>query len=259
MGEHEMKITFLGVGEACDPLYPNTSLLVQSEIAGQARQLLLDCGFTTPHIYFYACADAESLDALWISHFHGDHFFGVPLLLLRFWEMERRKPLFIVGPAGVKRKILQALDLAYPNFGAKMHFPLLFREAEPETSVEVAGFQWRTAAGLHSQRALALRLSDNAHALFYSGDGRPTPATEELAAGCDLAVHEAFRFDDETPGHGSVRGCLDFAARTGVRSLALLHVQREERFRLRDRIEARCRREAGCRVWLPEPGESVVL
>jgi len=254
-----MKITFLGVGEACDPLYPNTSLLVESVIGGQERQVLLDCGFTTPHLYFSACAEADCLDALWISHFHGDHFFGVPLLFLRLWEMDRRKPLFVLGPAGVKAKIRQALDLAYPNFGAKMHYPLLFREAEPDVCLEAAGFQWRTAAGLHSQRALALRLEDGERALFYSGDGRPTPATENLVRGCDVAVHEAFRLADETPGHGSVRGCLDFARRTGVPALALLHIQREERLRRHQEIEVAIRRHPPCRVWLPEPGESLAV
>ena len=254
-----MKITFLGVGEACDPLLPNTSLLVESEIAGQERQVLLDCGFTTPHLYFWNCGGADRLDALWISHFHGDHFFGVPLLLLRFWEMERRKPLFIHGPAGVEGKVRQALDLAYPNFNVKMHYPLLFREAEPETPLEAGGFQWRTAVGLHSQRALALRLEDGVRALFYSGDGRPTPATEALALGCDLVVHEAFRLEGDTPGHGSVRGCLDFAARTGVPALALLHIQREERLLQRQGIESCLRGVSGCRVWLPETGETVEL
>lgn len=188
-----MKVTFLGVGEACDPLYPNTSLLVEPKAGGQGRQILLDCGFTVPHLYCSFRPTAEDLEAVWVSHFHGDHFFGVPLLLLRLWELERRKPLFVLGPAGVEAKVRQALDLAYPNFAAKMHYPLLFREVEPGVQVEVAGYQWRTAAGMHSQRALALRLEDGEHALFYSGDGRPTPATEKLAAGCGLVVHEAFQ------------------------------------------------------------------
>jgi len=255
-----MKVTFLGVGEACDPLYSNTSLLVQSEAAGHDRQLLLDCGFTVPHHYFRLQPMAEDLDAVWISHFHGDHFFGLPLLLLRLWEMDRRKPLYIMGPAGVEVKVRQALDLAYPNFGAKMHYPLLFREVEPGVKVEAAGCQWRTAVGVHSQRALALRLDDVVHSLFYSGDGKPTLATEELATGCDLVVHEAFRLCGDTHGHGSIHGCLEFAAKTGVGKLALLHIQREERLLSLNEIEACLLRQTlPCKVWLPEPGETCLL
>ncbi|MDH3392434.1 MAG: MBL fold metallo-hydrolase [Desulfobulbaceae bacterium] len=252
-----MKVTFLGVGEACDPMYPNTSLLVEPTTGGQGRQLLLDCGFTVPHLYYGLRPMAEGLDAVWISHFHGDHFFGVPLLLLRLWELERRKPLFVLGPAGVEARVRQVLDLAYPNFAAKMHYPVIFREVEPGNHVEVCGYTWQTAIGMHSQRALALRLEDGEHALFYSGDGRPTAATEELAKGCGLGVHEAFRLSGETPGHGSIHGCLEFAARTGLTALALLHIQRQERFLLQSEIET-CFAQAdpACKVWLPEPGES---
>ena len=255
-----MKVTFLGVGEACDPMYPNTSLLVESETSVEERQLLLDCGFTVPHQYFSSHPIAENLSAVWISHFHGDHFFGIPLLLLRLWELERRKPLYILGPAGVKAKVIQALDLAYPNFSTKIHYPLFFREIEPGVQVEVAGYQWRTAAGLHSQRALALRLDDGENVLFYSGDGRPTTATDELAKGCGLAVHEAFHLAGETFGHGSVEGCIDFASRVGLSHLALLHIQRDERLHKRSEIEACIEQSASsCKVWMPEPGESFVL
>lgn len=255
-----MKVTFLGVGEACDPIFPNTSLLVESVTARAGRQLLLDCGFTVPHQYFKIHPKAEELAAVWISHFHGDHFFGIPLLLMRLWELDRRKPLYILGPSGVKGKVMQTLDLAYPNFSSKMHFPLFFREVEPGVQVEVAGHQWRTAAGLHSQRALALRLDAGGKALFYSGDGRPTPATEELAYGCDLAVHEAFNMAGDTPGHGSIRGCLDFALRVGLGNLALLHIQRDERMLKRDQITSYLEKSAvGCKVWLPEPGEIFIV
>lgn len=255
-----MKVTFLGVGEACDSLYPNTSLLVQSKMGGHGRQLLLDCGFTVPHQYFASQPGAGDLDAVWISHFHGDHFFGIPLLLMRLWEMERRKPLYILGPAGVKTKVRQALDLAYPNFAARMHYPLQFREVEPGVMVEVAGFQWRTAVGLHSQRALALRLDNSEQSFFYSGDGRSTRASEELANGCALAVHEAYSLAGDTPGHGSIKGCLEMAARIGLPSLALLHIQRGERLLAHREIETYLARSLStCKVWLPEPGETVTL
>ena len=108
-----MEIQFLGVGEACDEEHPNTSLLVTTSKGGS---FLLDCGFTTPHIYFGLHRQVDELDAVWISHFHGDHFFGIPLLLLRFWEMGREKRLIIAGQDGVKEKVHSAMELAYPGF-----------------------------------------------------------------------------------------------------------------------------------------------
>jgi ribonuclease BN (tRNA processing enzyme) len=93
-----MQIHFLGVGEACDGNQPNTSILLKPDIEDTAGRILLDCGFSVPHQYFSLDPSPEELEILWISHFHGDHFLGTPLLLLWFWEMGRQKSLHILGP-----------------------------------------------------------------------------------------------------------------------------------------------------------------
>jgi ribonuclease BN (tRNA processing enzyme) len=251
---HHMKIHFLGVGEACDARCPNTSLLVT---AGNGRRFLLDCGFTVPHLYFAVSLDPDELDALWISHFHGDHFFGVPLLLLRFWEMGRRKKLVIAGPREVREKIAAAMELAYPDFMARLMYHLEFVEIEPGDGRDIAGTGWRTAENVHSERCLALCIDDGGHRIFYSGDGRPTRETAALARGCDLIVHEAFRLGEEVDNHGSVRGCLEFAGRAGVRHLALVHVQRTCRETAQQTVAGLVR--DGLHVFLPEPGELFCL
>ena len=251
------EVEFIGVGEACDPDYPNTSLLLKDQ-AGQGR-ILLDCGFTTPHRYFKDCSDPEVLQALWISHFHGDHFFGVPLLLLRFWETGRRNPLHILGPQGVEEKIYQAMDLAYPNLMKKIHFPLHYQEVEPGFSRSAAGLTWNTAENEHSERSLAVRIEDNEKALFYSGDGRPTPETLGLASGSDLVVHEAFRLSGATPGHGNVQACIDFTQKSGANNLALIHINRDERADRLTEIQETIRKTDNLHIFLPEPGDCYIL
>ena len=250
-----MKVHFLGVGEACDPERFNTSLLVVS--GSNSHYILLDCGFTTPHRYFADCFDANQLDALWISHFHGDHFFGVPLLLLRFWEMGRTKPLLLAGPCGVQAKIEMALDLAYPSFLGKLQYAVQYREIEDGGSLQAAGFLWQVAATEHSQPCLALKLSGGGRSLFYSGDGRPTVASASLAQGCTLVVHEAYRVAGQTANHGSLAGCLDLAHQAGCEKLAIVHVAHYEREK--EEIH-RVLRESGVPgVFLPEPGEMLSL
>ena len=113
------------------------------------------------------------------------------------------------------------------------------------------------AANVHSQRSLALRLEADGRSLFYSGDGRPTPATTALASGCDLAVHEAFRLHEDSEGHGSVRRCLDFSREAGVGRLALVHMAWTERRRERDLADLLG--QAQGRVIMPEAGEEVRL
>ncbi|MFZ5764829.1 MAG: MBL fold metallo-hydrolase [Thermodesulfobacteriota bacterium] len=250
-----MDILFLGVGEACDDRYANTSLLVKG--AGGVT-FLLDCGFSVPHLFFAECCDADALDAVWLSHFHGDHFFGMPLLLLRLWEMGRTRSLLILGPPGVKEKVVAAMELAYPNFLPRLAFPLTWLPFVPGREREIGGCCWSCAENDHSQPSLSLRITDGASTLFYSGDGRPTPASAKLATGCDLIVHEAFWVDEEAEGHGSVVGSINFAVQAAARRLALVHLNRKyRRFRrqaIDDLIAA-----AALPVFLPEPGDMVSL
>ncbi|MGV1099355.1 MBL fold metallo-hydrolase [Thiovibrio sp. JS02] len=255
-----MKIHFLGVGEACDPVCFNTSLLVAARSGANTHYILLDCGFTTPHRYFLDYPLADQLDALWISHFHGDHFFGLPLLLLRFWEMGRTKPLLMVGPAGLREKVELALDLAYPAFGSRLQFPLQYLTAAPDLpSFPAAGCSWRFARVEHPQSALALRLSAGGKSLYYSGDGRPTPESLKLATGCDLVVQEAYRAEEETPNHGSVGASVRFAGRAGAKMLALVHVAHHERARAKAGMAELSAHDPALTILLPEPGARLEL
>ena len=252
-----MKIHFLGVGEACDPERFNTSLLIVS--GSKKHYILLDCGFTTPHRYFADCSDPDQLDALWISHFHGDHFFGIPLLLLRFWEMGRIKPLLLVGPDGLQEKVEMALDLAYPAFGRKLRYPLQYLPVAEGVFFKAAGFCWQTAAMDHSQPCLAVRVTSAGKSLLYSGDGRPTGAVVDLARGCDLVVHEAYSVSGQTLGHGSVEGCLALARQAGCAKLALVHVNRLERELAASELRKLSPPGGVPKLFLPEAGETLIL
>lgn len=251
-----MRVTFLGVGEACDAWQPNTALLVEAGQQAKTYYILCDCGFTTPHRYFQLCDDGEQLDAVWISHFHGDHFFGLPLLLLRFWEMGRRRPLRILGQRGIENKVAAAMELAFPSFMGKLRYPVDYGVVEPGRPQTVDGIRWATAENDHSQRALAVRIEAD-RVLYYSGDGRPTAAAATLAAGCDLLVHEAFRYAEDTPSHGSVVACLDFAGRAEAQALALVHVERTVRRLQKPAIIRALEETRTFRAFLPESGEVV--
>ncbi|MCF6187960.1 MAG: MBL fold metallo-hydrolase [Desulfobulbaceae bacterium] len=220
-----MEVHFLGVGEACDSRHGNTSALVT---AGGCK-ILLDCGFSVPHRFFGICKDPDCLEYIWISHFHGDHFFGLPLLLLRFWEMGRTRRLQLIGQERLQEKTMTVLELAYPGFAKKLSFPLQFHSVQPGITLELEQLKFQTTPTTHSQANLGLLLDDGRKRLYYSGDGRPTAEVIRLAHGCDLALHEAFTWEDSIPNHGSVTGCLQLMEKAGIKQLALLHIERKTR------------------------------
>ena len=248
-----MEITFLGVGEAFDENLPNTSMLIRTQYHKKPVTVLLDCGYSVPPRFWQLGLDAENLDAIWISHFHADHAFGLPPLLVRFWEEKRKKDLYFLGQKGIESFVLKCLDLAYPSFLPRLEFSLRFVEVEPGEPVTALGMSWRTAVNDHPQRDLALRLDAEGTSLLYSGDGRPTSETKTLATGVDLIVHEAFHLSKNIPGHGTIAGCLDMARTSKAKRLALVHIQRDVRRYGFDEIKELVNSVKDFEIFIPEP------
>lgn len=94
------------------------------------------------------CPEPDRLEAIWISHFHGDHFFGLPALLARFWQTKRKSPLLLIGQQGTAEIVTQTLGPAYLFFAQKIEYDL--------------------------RKDLAVRVGKGGKSVFYSGDGMPT-------------------------------------------------------------------------------------
>jgi ribonuclease BN (tRNA processing enzyme) len=197
------------------------------------------------------------LDAIWISHFHADHAFGLPALLVRFWEEKRKGVLNILGQKGIESFVRSCLDLAYPKFNQRNAHPLRFTEVEPGEVVRVLDLSWSTAVTDHSQKNLALRVDSGDKSLFYSGDGRPTVDSIALANKVQLVIHEAFQLSAEVPGHGTVGACLEMAKACGTNRLALVHLQRRVRQEQLGEIKKLAASIEDLEVVVPEPGDCV--
>jgi ribonuclease Z len=253
-----MRVTFVGVGEAFDDSVPNTSLFLAGLTGGTRATVLLDCGFTAASAFF-ACptlseADREEgPDAVWLSHFHGDHFFGLPWLVARLHEAGRTRELPVFGGPDVAGRVWSVLDLAYPHLREKLGFAVRPVAVADGEAFSLAGLPARAAATEHGAPCLAVRLETEYGAFFYSGGGRCGPACRDLASGCALAVFEAYAMEAGTVGHGSVEEALNLAGEAWVEALALVHVRRSLR-RERGEDLRRALAQAPLRAFLPEPG-----
>ena len=249
-----MEIFFIGVGEACDSFHGNSSSLV---ITDCGKRILLDCGFSVPRHYFRSFAEAPELDYIWISHFHGDHFMGLPQLFLRMWQMGRTRPLPIVSQHGVADKVRQCLELAFPGFEKKLSFALEFYSLRNEDTASLGGLSWSTIQTRHSQYNLGLLLGDANTTMYFSGDGRATDQVRELVQGCDCIIHESFTIKDTYPYHGSITSSMALADAAGVNRLVLVHLDQDVRRNEHKLINAMVRQRPG--TLLPVAGDMLSL
>lgn len=250
-----MRVTFAGVGEAFDELLPNTSLLVETG----SSSVLLDCGFSAPSAFWRVAEKPLDLDVIYISHFHGDHYFGIPALLVRMVEEGRKKRLTIAGPPGIEPNIVHLVEMAYSNAMSRAQFEIFYIECDPGEDFKHAGFRFRFAMGDHPMPCQGIRLDADGKSMFYSGDGKPTMGTRELAADCDLVVLESYYLDQDAVGHGSVDSTLEFAREARAGSCALVHVSRAVRHGRKIDIQARLDDAADLNAFMPEPGDSVEI
>lgn len=175
------------------------------------------------------------VDAVLLSHLHGDHFGGVAFLILEFcYEAPRDRPLLVVGPPGTERRVFELYHALYDDMrGKALPFELRFLEMVDGGVQDVVDARVESFRVPHQETAVSLgfRVRANGTAVTYSGDTAWTPDLLRHSRGTDLFVCECTTFDSHVPRH--VR-YLDIAAnRHSFDSgrLLLTHLGREMRAR----------------------------
>ena len=245
------RLTFLGVGDAVNPSGANTSLLYHG-----TRTLLLDCGPAIASVAFRALADPNQLDALWISHQHADHCFGLPTLLLMLRQSRRSKALEVLGGPGSTAILRQLLDIGYPGaFRASKCFPIHFSEISPSQAHYFADLRLTTAQTQHGVACHALRIDAAGHCLCFSSDGKLNDATLGLYREADLVVHECQSVEVASINHSQLAELQPLFSVANARQLALVHCSSHERAA----VAERSRLLFGARAFVPKPGDTINL
>jgi ribonuclease BN (tRNA processing enzyme) len=248
-----MKVIFLGVGEAFDETLPNNSHLILSE-----THLLLDCGYAAPGQVWKYQADQSFIDAIYISHTHADHYFGIPPLLTRMWEEKRKKPLTIISPQGTTATVKELIEFGYRGISDKFEFPVHYREADETQNVIVNELELSFARTEHPAHNHAVKISDGRHSVCYSGDGMFLEKTEHLYRNADLVIHEAYLFDTKIPNHACITDLLQMAVKNNIKCLALTHLQREFRKKEIATLRQRLSKEK-VKIIFPQPLAEYIL
>lgn len=236
-GVSALRLTFLGTGDAwVSGGAGNSALLAEHD----GRRLLVECGPTVPLALAKLGLVARDLDGVLVTHRHGDHLGGLPLLLLAADAAGSPRELPIVGPPGLGEQVLAVARALYPD--GRLDFAFARHETlVPGARTILAGFAVEALAVHHMSPTfvcLGYRVSAGGRSFAYTGDAGPRSDLEALARGVDVLVTEctlaASPENKPDRGHTSVDDVRERLVRAGAGRLALTHLSREARERARE-------------------------
>jgi ribonuclease BN (tRNA processing enzyme) len=191
-----MRVQFAGSGDAFGSGGRYQTCI---HLSGGGQVLLADCGATSLTALRAQGLDPGAVGAVALTHLHGDHFGGLPFLILDGQFTRRTAPLLVAGPPGTGDRLAQAMENLFPgSSGVRRRFALHVTElATDGTPVEIGPATVRGWQVEHPSGAppLALRIDLGGASFAYSGDTQWTPTLAVAARDADLFVAEAYTYD----------------------------------------------------------------
>lgn len=194
-----MELTFLGSGNA----FAQGGRYWSSFLAD--KRYLFDASPTLlPHLKRLQ-VPLTDIEVVFITHFHGDHFMGLPFLFLEYvYLSERKHDLFIVGPPGVERKIEEFARQCYPEVTREAGYRRRYTEARPGTDLFVNEIKFQAFPMNHvrdSLQCFGYRVNLGDRTLSYTGDTMFCEEIFQLAEGADVLVLDCTYSRGSGPEH----------------------------------------------------------
>jgi ribonuclease Z len=217
-----MRVTFLGTAGS----WPTKDRSASAIALDTERELvLLDCGEGTQRQFFQSSASFMRVRRVFITHFHGDHFLGLPGLIQSMGLNNRTEPLDIYGPPDAEEMVARALAMGYYT----QRFPIAVHALQPGSTLELDGYTVRTAPAVHPVPTLAYRVEEVAKRGRFDGPlarslGIHGPDFARLEAGEPVRVGERLIHPEDVMGPPRPGRSIVYSGDTGpsddVRRLA---------------------------------------
>ena len=149
----DLWVTFLGTAASVPTASRGTSATLV--VRGGSR-VLIDCGEGTQRQFLRSGLGLLDLDAILLTHLHGDHYLGMPGLLKTYALRGRTEPLPLIGPPG-----LAALLTALQSVIGRLPFRLEAREVGPGRVLDLEGGRWEAYPTRHSVRSLGFAMIED--------------------------------------------------------------------------------------------------
>ena len=228
-----MQLRFVGCGDA---LGSGGRFNTCFHVTGASVNFLIDCGASSLPALKRLGIARDDIDLILITHFHGDHFGGLPFLLLDAQFTRRARPLVIAGPQGIETKLTNLMEALFEHSSkTQQRFDLSVVALEPEQSRtfgEVKVTPYPVVHGESGGPFLAYRIEADGRVITYSADTEWTDALVPAARGVDLFIAEAYYYDKIVKNHLSLKTLEAHLPGINAKRLVLTHMSEDMLARL---------------------------
>jgi ribonuclease BN (tRNA processing enzyme) len=200
-------------------------------VDGPASRFAIDFGTSSLIALAQQGIEHNSLDAVVLTHLHGDHCGGVPFLLIdAMLAAKRTRPLIIAGPRDLRRRMDAIREALFPgSHGMTPSFPLTWVEMEPGKPHPILDLVVTPEPARHTAETnpTALRVEVGGKIVAYTGDTEWTEAVARVARGADLFIAECYFYDKPVKWHLNYPTVAAQRDRFGAKRVILTHMSKE--------------------------------
>jgi ribonuclease BN (tRNA processing enzyme) len=220
-----VQVRFIGCGDAFGS---GGRLNTCFHVTGAKVNLLIDCGASSLPALKRLGVALDDIDLILITHFHGDHFAGLPFFILDAQFSRRQRPLVIAGPPGLTARLAQVMEALFENSSTtRQRFALSVVELDPQQAYDVAGVTVTPYEVVHGSSGgpfHGYRVEAEGKVIAYTADTEWTETLIPLGRDADLLIAEAYTFDTEVKNHLSYATLVAQLPRIAARQLILTHM-----------------------------------
>lgn len=219
-----MRLQFIGSGDAFGS---GGRFNTCFHVHGVSGNFLIDCGASSLIAMKRLPIDRNAINLILLTHFHPDHFGGVPFFILDAQLIAKRtRPLTIAGPPGLPHWCDRLFAATFPG-DRKLPFELNLREVEIGARNQIGELAITPFHVRHDDKAgpcLAYRIELEGKIICYSGDTEWTDSLLDAARGADLFICECYMFDKVIRAHLSLSTLREKLPEIGAKHVVLTHM-----------------------------------
>lgn len=221
-------VRFVGSGDAFGSSGRfQTCILVD----GPSSRVAIDFGASSLIALAQQGIEHNSIDAIVLTHLHGDHCGGVPFMLMdAMLAAKRARPLTVAGPYELQRRMGEIREALFPGSAVMVPtFPLHWVEMEPGKPHGILDAVVTPQRARHTKETnpTAVRVEIGGKVIAYTGDTEWTDDVARVARGADLLIAECYYYEKPIKWHLNYPAIVEHRKDFGARRVILTHMSRE--------------------------------